>query len=295
MSVQTKDVPSALGALLKAKGQSTNQMAIARQPIGVIVENQTTAVPATSVTEPVAPVAPATPELKQEPVNDGRDSAAYRELKAYHDKTVYELRTSKQNLEESLKTATAPKVEAPKTAEELLEFKSQYPDAYDIMRTIALEEAAKDSENIRNQMEQLNRDRAELKEKEAFGKLLEIHPDAYEIKESPKFAAWFVEQPEAIKQILAFGTDYKAISKQLTLYKIEVLGINPLDTKKAKQKEQVDASLGVNVNSHTEITPAKKIWTGTEVRAITGDYKLWNKYSAEIDQARREGRYDPNK
>lgn len=295
MSVQTKEVPAALGALMKAKGQNVyKDIAVVQQPVAVIVENQHTEVPATPVVEPVTQEVPATPAQNPEPVDKRNYEEAWKELKQHHDKTTFELREENKQLKNSLSQAARPVIKPPKTPEEMKAFKEQYGEAVDYIRTIVLEEISNDtlSNDLRSKIDEVNKAQTELKEKEAFKKLLDDHPDADEIRRDPKFAKWFNEQPDDIKRILATSTDYRAISKQLSLYKLEVLGINPKEKKKAETQERVEASLGVDINSHTEINPQKKVWTGSEIKEISADYKKWYQHKDEIDQARRENRVD---
>lgn len=296
-SVTTKDMPSALAALAKAKGQNVyKDIAIAQQPAATIVENQHTEVPATPEPEPEVKETTATPVQAPEPVDTRNYEQAWKELKQHHDKTTFELREKVKQLENSLVEVNTPTVKAPKTPEELKAFKETYGEAFDFIRSIVIEELNSNGmhEDLRRKIGEVHKAQAELKEQEAFKKLLEEHPDAEQIKRDPKFATWFNEQPDPIKSILA-STDYKAISKQLSLYKLEVLGINPKEKKKAEAQTRVDASLGVDVTSRTEIKPQKKVWTGTEINAISGNYNKWLQYKDEIDAARKENRVDWSK
>lgn len=298
-SVQTKETAPALAALLKAKGQRVTALsATVEQPAAVLVENSITEIPATPQEAPEViveeQVTKATPI--ETPVSNERYSEEnYLNLKAHHDKTVYELRQEVKQLKDTLTQATTPKLELPKSKEELAEFKKTNPDAYDVMRAIALDAAQELGSDVHKQLEEVNKAQAMLREKEAFGKLLEAHPDAKEIRASVEFAKWFNEQPEAIRNTLANSADVESVIKLLTLYKIEALGYNPKEKKKAAAKERIDASLSVDIKGKTEVIPQKKMWTGSEIRAICANYATWNKYREEIDAARREGRVDETK
>lgn len=288
MSIQTKEAPAALVALSKAKGQ---------RAIGVVQSTPTiidgaNSVPATPTSDPAVP---ATQVQTPEPAH-GRDyEKAWKELKAHHDKVTYELRQDKTQLETQLASATKVELKLPKTREEVKAWKAQYPEAFDIMTTIALEATEARSSEINKRMDEVNKQASKLAQTEAFNELLKIHPDAKEIKDSPEFAVWFNEQPGEIKNLLARSTDVRAVAKQLSLYKLEVKGINPKEDKKAAAKVIQDASLGVNVNSRTEITAAKKMWSKSEIDAICANYNTWNKFKDEIDLARRENRVDMTK
>lgn len=300
MSVQTKEVPSALQNLLKAKGQRPS--GTVHQPVGVVVENQNVEVPATPAPapEPVVdetpePAAPATPEQNPEPSDNRNYEQAWKELKQHHDKLAFELRSENKQLKDQLNEATAKKILPPKTKEEIEEFKKQHPEAFDIMRSVALETVSEDNVALKAKLDEINRLTSELKEKEAFKRLLEIHPDAMEIRKSTEFAKWFNEQPEDIKKILVNSTDITAVAKQLTLYKIEMGIDTSKDKKKAESKKREEASIGVDVKSRTEITPQKKVWAQSEINAIAANYKKWLIHREEIDTAYREGRVDKSK
>lgn len=295
MSITTKEAPSALQDLMKAKGNS-KEMASAQQTI-VTVETPTTEAPATLVQDPdPAPAAPATQVPDQEPVDTRDYKQAHKELKQLYDTEIHQARLQLQEKDRLLAEKSKPIVKAPKTAEELKVFQEQFPEAYDVMESIVLTKLSDESLDINRQAKELLQTQAKLREEQSFAELLKEHPDADEIRKDPKFATWYMDQPDDIKRILATSTDARAISKQLTLYKMEVLGYSPKDKKKAAIKETEDASLAVKVKGQSEISPQKKIWTATEIQQIcAGGYKNYLKYRVEIDNARREGRVDETK
>lgn len=290
MSIQTKQAAPALSALSKAKGQKAI-MTVA-QP-AVIMDTKATPVPATPAQAPDAPVTPAT--VKPEPAH-GRDyEQSWKELKTYHDKTVYELRQEKTRLEEQLANAAKPELKLPKTKDEVKKWREQYPEAGDIIVTLASELIDGKTTELNRKLQAVNELVSKTERKEAFAELMKIHPDAEQIKTSPEFAEWFNRQPAEIKNILSNSRDIPAVAKQITLFKLEVLGINPKEKAKAKTEEAKEASLGVTINSHTEIGSAKRIWTKSEIDYACSDYNRWNKVKDEIDAARREGRVDMTK
>ncbi len=300
MSVQTKEVPAALGALLKSKGQNVfKDTATVQKASATMVENPHNIEVAATFAEAPEDDIPATPEPQNpEPTDnraDGRDSPAYKELKQHYDMTVHQLRIQNEQLESKLNEAVTVKPKAPKTKEELADFRKQYPDAVDIMRTIVLEELANDGQGLKAQIDNVNKLQKELTEKEAFKKLLEEHPDALEIRQSPKFAEWYNNQSSDIQNILAKSTDIRAVADVLTLYKIKT-GLKTTKEKKlADSQKREDASLGVDIKGRTEITAQKRIWTGSEINKICSNHATWKKYAAEIDEARKEGRVDMSK
>jgi hypothetical protein len=295
MTITTKETPSALQDLLKAKGNSKEHATVHQTTVAVELPNEA---PATPDLDPNAdePALKATPDKEQEPV-DPRDSQVYRDFKQYHDTEVHQLRLQLQERDRLIAESQKPALKAPKTPEELAKFKEQFPEAYDNIKSLILETLSDDSLDINRQAKEVLQAQAKLREEQAFSELKKLHPDAEEIKKDPKFATWYHEQSADIQRVLATSTDSKAISKLLTLYKMEVGIPTEKEKKKIVNKENEDASLAVKVKGQSEISPQKKIWTGTEIRDISapGNYKRWLKLREEIDTARREGRVDYSK
>lgn len=293
-SIQTKEASTALAALSKHKNRGNKPVNVAVQPVATVVDNRKLEAATSTYQAPVNP--PATPEVKPEPQIDTRDyKEAWIQLKKHYDTTVPVMRQQLETKDRELAEAKTPKVALPKTREEIDAYRKQYPEAMDVFTTIALETASAESKKLREEIAEVNKFKAELKEKEAFKRLLEIHPDALEIRSSPKFKEWYDVQPAAVQNILANSTDLNAVSEMLDLYKFKALGLDPKKKKADEAQATVDASLGVDIKGKTEITSHKKIWTGTEINAICADYKTYLKYRVEIDDARREGRVDMSK
>ncbi len=295
-SVQTKETSSALGALSKHKNRGNRPQNVVVQPT-TVVENPTIKIEAAATTEqpPVNP--PVTPASTPEPqVNDNTNwKERWSQLKTHYDTEVSTMRNEIKTLRENLTKASNPEIQLPKTEAQLEEYYKKFPEAMDIFTTVAMKAASKTSKEVKEQLAEVDKFKAELKGKEAFKRLLEFHPDAEDIKNSTKFKEWYEEQPSDIKKILAESTDIRAVAKQLDLYKLEVMGIIPKTKKAEATKEIVDASLGVDVKGKSEIGTQKKVWTGSEINVICANYNSYLKHRIEIDEARREGRVDYSK
>lgn len=297
-SVSTKETSGALTALTKHKSRSNKPVNVAVQPVAVMVNSPKIEVAATPNQNPANPPATSdtTPEPKLVNTQNGRDhEKAWKELKTKYDTEMYNARQTEKQLREELANTLTPQVVLPKTKEEIEAYRKQYPEAMDVFTTIALETTGALSNKLREDIAEINKFKTELKEKEAFKSLLELHPDAMEIRSSLKFKEWYDAQSPAIQNILANSNDLNAVSEMLDLYKLKVLGVNSKEQKAAKAKDAIDSSLGVDVRGKTEITSQKKIWTASEINAICADYKTYLKYRVEIDDARREGRVDETK
>lgn len=316
-SVQTEQVPDALGALLEAKGQ-LKSTGVVKNPVGEMLESSVKEVPANSDEDPnkddIEITEEETPAEEEENTSeesledehpedtlppepepqDTRDyEKSYKELKQHYDKTVYELRTELNQVKDENSNLKQASITPPKTADELEAFREQYGEAFDIIRSVVIQEIQNGgvSQELNQKLTEVTQLEAEVRARESFKELLKEHPDASDIQKDPRFEKWFNEQPDSIKRILN-SSDVKAISKQLTLYKMEVLGDTPKSKKQKKQKASVDASKGVSVKGTTEIAPSKKRWTGSEINEISKDYRKWSQQREEIELARRENRVD---
>lgn len=315
-SLKTTEVPSQLANLMKAKGNLTT-MAQAMKPAATIVDGQhDTEVTATPEKDPTIEPEVIEPEIQEientdeviveEEIEDtlpqdpettgGRNyEESWKELKQHYDKKAYEWRQKEEQYQQSLADANKPVLKAPKSDEELAEFQKEHGEAYDVFESLIIKKMQDGGyqEQLGQKLTEVSRLTNEIKGKEAFNDLLKAHPDAESIKTDIRFEKWFNTAPESYKKILTEGIDVPAISKLLTLYKMEALGINPVEKKKAIKKKKVEASLDVPVKGKTEIAPAKKVWTKSEIEGLT--YNQWEKVRHEIDDARREGRVDLNK
>ncbi len=117
--------------------------------------------------EPRTPVEQTESEEPQETKQVSKDEAykkpdykkRYDDLKRHYDSKLNEFRQREQELIQEA-TASRPEYQAPKTVEELEQFKAQYPDVYDVVETVShLQSEAK--------VEELNSKIASLQERES--------------------------------------------------------------------------------------------------------------------------------
>ena len=97
----------------------------------------------------------------------------YDDLKRHHDSKIAEF---KQREQELLAT-NQPTYQAPRSAEELEEFKQQYPDLYDTVETIAHSRSSEQVEALQNQVSALQKREQEIVQREAISELQKRHPD----------------------------------------------------------------------------------------------------------------------
>ena len=213
----------------------------------------------------------------------------YDDLKRHYDKKLTEFEEEKRQLAAATQQANVP---MPKTVEELEEFKTQYPDVYGVVETVAAMQANERTSELQKELEVIKEREKETVVQAAYRELTNNHPDFDEIKTDEKFLNWLQEQPESISDgIYNNNTDARWASRVLDLYKADA-GISKRKTSKAK----ADAATSVRAPKAREITSEqggdKRIWKASEIRSL----KPWEfeKVEAELDDARAEGRIDLN-
>ena len=213
----------------------------------------------------------------------------YDDLKRHYDKKLTEFEEEKRQLATATQQANVP---MPKTVEELEEFKTQYPDVYGVVETVAAMQANERTSELQKELEVIKEREKETVVQAAYRELTNNHPDFDEIKTDEKFLNWLQEQPESISDgIYNNNTDARWASRVLDLYKADA-GISKRKTSKAK----ADAATSVRAPKAREITSEqggdKRIWKASEIRSL----KPWEfeKLESDLDLARQEGRIDPN-
>ena len=213
----------------------------------------------------------------------------YDDLKRHYDKKLTEFEEEKRQLATATQQANVP---MPKTVEELEEFKTQYPDVYGVVETVAAMQANERTSELQKELEVIKEREKETVVQAAYRELTNNHPDFDDIKTDEKFLEWLQEQPESISDgIYNNNTDARWASRVLDLYKADA-GISKRKTSKAK----TDAATSVRAPKAREITSEqggdKRIWKASEIRSL----KPWEfeKLEGELDSARQEGRIDPN-
>ena len=202
----------------------------------------------------------------------------YDDLKSHYDRKVNEWKEKEKTL------TTKPKYAAPKSTEELEQFKADYPDIYDVVESISHLQADRRVEDIESRLGELRNQEVELTKQNAFKELSTLHPDFSDLKESENFTKWLNEQPKSISDgIYENNTNAKWAARVIDLYKAD----HNLQT---KQTTKPNAAEAVTRTQRGSITTegGKKIWSVSEIAKLKPEQ--FSKYEKEIDIARREGR-----
>lgn len=187
------------------------------------------------------------------------------------------------NLERQLQAAQKQEIKIPSSKEELTDFAQKYPDVYRHIRSIAMSELLSEREHIEAETNRVKEDLSKTRRELGLAKIKKAHPDFDELNLDPKFHEWASAQPETIQDWLYNADDPELCVKAIDYFKME--------NKKPRGRPAKGAEESVPTRGSVETTEGgKKIWKDSEVRKMHP--KVFEQFEAEIDTARREGRYD---
>ena len=156
---------------------------------------------------------------KDKPYKRPNYKKRYDDLKKHYDSKLNEFRIREQELlEEATKNRTEYK--APKTEEELEQFKNNYPDVYEVVETVAHLQSESKAKVLEERLSKLQERENQLIRKDAETRLMEKHPDFEDIRNSDDFHTWAKEQTESIQKWIYSNTqDADLASRALDLFK----------------------------------------------------------------------------
>ena len=211
----------------------------------------------------------------------------YDDLKKHYDQKISEFKQREEELEAMARSAQ-PQYQPPKTAEDLERFKSEYPDLYDTVETVAHMRSEEQMNALQQKLSVIEAREAEMSKRDAEVALRERHPDFEDIRGDDGFHEWAKTQPEEIQRWIYKNPDNVGLaSRAIDLYKME----NNIAIKKSSRPSQLSKSNAADMVSTktTGVEPQQaKIWTQREIAALSLDE--YDRYEEEIDRAIQEGR-----
>ena len=203
----------------------------------------------------------------------------YDDLKKHYDSKLNEFKSREQELLEQA-AENRPAYKAPKSAEEIEQFRKEYPDVYEVVETVSHLQAEEKSKDLKEKLERLQEREKELLRKDAEKRLLEKHPD---------FDNWAKEQPESIQDwIYSNAEDADLASRALDLFKKD-FGIDVSKKEKSNSKQTKKSAADMVSTKTTAVEPKQeKIWSETEIAAMSMDE--FDRHEAEISEAMIQGR-----
>jgi len=210
----------------------------------------------------------------------------YDDLKKHYDSKLNEF---KGREEELLSQVKQPDYKAPKTEEELEKFKSEYPDVYEVVETVAHLQSESKAKVLEERLSKLQERELQLVRQDAEKRLMDKHPDFGDIRNSDDFHEWAKEQHESI-QAWVYDNDDDAdlASRALDLFKRDI-GMDVTETTKSDSKPTRQSAADMVSTKTTSIEPMQeKIWSEKEIAAMS--VVEFDKYEKEISDAMQEGR-----
>ena len=210
----------------------------------------------------------------------------YDDLKKHYDSRLSEFKQREQELIAEA-TANRPEYQAPKTAEELEQFKAEYPDVYEVVETVAHLQSEDKVASLQQRLDALQERESEILKREAEKDLITKHPDFEDLRNSDQFHAWAESQPEEIKDWIYNNPNNASLaSKAIDLFKMEN-GIAPVKPSQNKSERSSAADM-VSTKTTTVDEKQPKIWTQQEIAALP--MAEYDRLEKEIDKAVEEGR-----
>ena len=211
----------------------------------------------------------------------------YDDLKKHYDSKLNEFKSREQELIEEA-TSNRTEYKAPKSPEELEEFKNNYPDVYEVVETVAHLQSETKAKVLEERLSKLQERENQLVRQSAEKRLMERHPDFEDIRNSDDFHGWAKEQPKSIQDwIYSNASDADLASRALDLFKKD-FGIDlPKDMSSSKQTRKSAADM-VSTKTKSIEPNQQKVWSEKEIAAMS--IAEFDKYESEISEAMQYGR-----
>jgi len=224
---------------------------------------------------------------KDQPYKKPDYKKRYDDLKKHYDSKLNEFKAREQELIDEA-TKNRPTYKAPKSPEEIEQFRKEYPDVYEVVETVSHLQAEEKSKDLKEKLEKLQERERELVRKDAEKRLMDKHPDFEDIRNSDDFHGWAKEQPQSIQDwIYKNADDADLASRALDLFKRDI-GMDSEPKKSDSKKSKKSAADMVSTKTTAVEPKQEKVWTETEIAAMSMDE--FDRHEAEISEAMMQGR-----
>lgn len=251
------------------------------------VDIEATATAQSKDTEGTDEIQEATPEKEERPVNaeDKVFKKRYDDLKRHYDSALTKHKSEVLTLKKQLENSAT--FIPPKDEKALEEWRKEYPDVYDVIKTVAQKEADDKAKALADKLSKLEVDQQTVAKQKAEVELLQLHPDFNKIRESQDFHDWASVQDSVIQGWLYDNfNNAQLASRAIDLYKMD-RGLKKSDAKKENAKEASKSVTSTNRGSEKDVK-GKKVWSLTEIAKLKPSQ--YAKFEKDIDLARAEGR-----
>ena len=227
---------------------------------------------------------------KDKPYKRPNYKKRYDDLKTHYDSKLNEFKAREQELIQEA-VSNRPEYKAPKSAEELEEFKNEYPDVMAVVETVAHLQSESKTKVLEERLSALQNRENEIVRRDAEKNLREKHPDFDEIKNSDEFQEWANSQPESIKEwIFNNSSDATLASRALDLFKKDIgLDVPQVRQTRSNSKQTKQSAADMISTKTTSVdSNQQRVWSEREIAAMS--VAEFDKYESEISEAMQEGR-----
>jgi hypothetical protein len=218
----------------------------------------------------------------------------YDNLRSWSNKKITEMQVSEEQVKKQLQKDL--NLQDPLTQEQLDEILKKNPDLYKFVETIADNRATVRSKEMEDELEDVRKNFKKTLRDKAELQILAEHKDWNELKVDSNFNDWVEQRPkETQDSVYEQNTNPQPVIDLLNYYKLEK-GFSTVHRSSNRDEEKDLARFVDTKDSPSPGKGNKKIWTESEVAALSSKDKYWfEKNHDEIMLARQEGRYDTTK
>ena len=211
----------------------------------------------------------------------------YDDLKKHYDNKLNEFKSREQELIEEAANSR-PTYKAPKSPEDLEQFKNEYPDVYDVVETVAHMQSESKAKVLEERLSKLQERENQLIRDSAEKRLIERHPDFEDIRNSDDFHEWAKEQHASIQAwVYDNNNDADLASRALDLFKKDI-GMDIPKTKSSSKKPTRQSAADMVSTKTQSIEPnQQKVWSLKEIEAMS--VQEFDKHESEISDAMQNG------
>ena len=231
----------------------------------------------------------ATPEERPVTAEEKAFKKRYDDLKRHYDKTLNKHKNEVTNLRTQIEQSTTQML-PPKDPKELEAWRQKYPDVYDVIQSVAVNQADERAKKLEEKYQFLQEQQSQISKEKAEVELLKRHPDFQEIRATDDFHEWAQKQDPTIQGWLYENADNADLAaRAIDLYKMDA-GITTKKSKaEAKEIKKEAAKAVTSTKKGNQISVSeKKIWSVQEISKLKPHE--FDKHEKEIMEARREGR-----
>ena len=210
----------------------------------------------------------------------------YDDLKKHYDSKLNEFKSREQELiVEATQNRTDYK--APKSPEELEEFKNNYPDVYEVVETVAHMQSETKAKVLEERLSKLQERETQLIRQDAEKTLMERHPDFEDIRNSEDFHTWAKEQHSSIQAwVYENNDDASLASRALDLFKKD-LGIESTAKSSSKKPNKRSAADMVSTKTTSVEPNQQRVWSLKEIEVMS--VQEFDKHEVAISDAMQNG------